>query len=152
MYILPLPCFWFNCFCSYEISYCNFSFRFDLFSFSTSLLCSIYQYASPPLQLYLDSETKKSSEISFHLTARKSFFDSKNAMSSIKLDFLGLWKSPSKTAGSLRFTVIRKYSQQLINNADKQGASKSREHITFISGRFSAFLLRNRMPFLRVDI
>ena len=40
---------------------------------------------------------------------------------------------------SLSFTLIRKYSQQLIINADKQGASKSREHITFISGRFSAF-------------
>ena len=50
------------------------------------------------------------------------------------------------------FTVIRKYLQQLINNADKQGASKSREHITSISGRLSAFLLRNRTPFLRVDI
>jgi len=37
------------------------------------------------------------------------------------------------------FTLIRKYLQQLIINADKQGASKSREHITFISGRFSAF-------------
>ena len=52
----------------------------------------------------------------------------------------------------LSFTLIRKYSQQLIINADKQGASKSREYITFISGRFSAFLLRNRTPFLRADI
>ena len=50
------------------------------------------------------------------------------------------------------FTLIRKYSQQLIINADKQGANKSREHITSISGRLSAFLLRNRTPFLRVDI
>lgn len=40
---------------------------------------------------------------------------------------------------SISFTLIRKYSQQLISNADKQGASKSREHITFISGWFSAF-------------
>ena len=39
---------------------------------------------------------------------------------------------------SLSFTVIRKYLQQLIINADKQGANKSRKHITFISGRFSA--------------
>ena len=39
----------------------------------------------------------------------------------------------------LSFTVIRKYSQQLIINADKQDANKNREHITFISGRFSAF-------------
>ena len=52
----------------------------------------------------------------------------------------------------LSFTLIRKYSQQLIINADKQGANKSREHITSISGRLSAFLLRNRTPFLRVDI
>ena len=58
----------------------------------------------------------------------------------------------SKSPENLSFTVIRKYLQQLIINADKQGASKSREHITFISGRFSAFLLRNRTPFLRADI
>ena len=45
----------------------------------------------------------------------------------------------AKDALNLSFTLIRKYSQQLISNADKQGASKSREHITFISGRFSAF-------------
>ncbi len=51
-----------------------------------------------------------------------------------------------------RLIVIRKYSQQLINNADRQGANKSREYITFFSGRFSAFLLRNRTPFLRADI
>ena len=53
---------------------------------------------------------------------------------------------------TVSFTLIRKYSQQLIINADKQGANKGREHITFISGRFSAFLLRNRTPFLRADI
>ena len=40
---------------------------------------------------------------------------------------------------NISFTLIRKYLQQLIINADKQGANKSREHITFISGRFSAF-------------
>ena len=57
-----------------------------------------------------------------------------------------------KNAGSLGFTLMRKYSQQLIINADKQGASKSREHITSISGRFSAFLLCNKMLFLRADI
>ncbi|NBI79079.1 hypothetical protein D3Z39_09375 [Anaerotruncus colihominis] len=45
----------------------------------------------------------------------------------------------AKTQESFSFTLIRKYLQQLIINADKQGASKSREHITFISGRFSAF-------------
>ena len=45
----------------------------------------------------------------------------------------------SKSPENLSFTLIRKYLQQLIINADKQGASKSREHITFISGRFSAF-------------
>ena len=57
-----------------------------------------------------------------------------------------------KDAVTLSFTVIRKYLQQLIINADKQGASKSREYITFISGRFSAFLLRNKTPFLRTDM
>jgi hypothetical protein len=57
-----------------------------------------------------------------------------------------------KSPQSLSFMVIRKYSQQLIINADRQGASKSREYITFISGLFSAFLLRNRTPFLRADI
>ena len=57
-----------------------------------------------------------------------------------------------ETSPGLSFTLIRKYSQQLIINADKQGANKSREHITSISGRLSAFLLRNRTPFLRVDI
>lgn len=36
------------------------------------------------------------------------------------------------------FTLIRKYSQQLITNADRQGAN--RELITFNSGRLSAFL------------
>ncbi len=46
-----------------------------------------------------------------------------------------------KVPRSLDFTVIRKYLQQLIINADKQSANKSREYITFISGRFSAFLL-----------
>ena len=61
-------------------------------------------------------------------------------------------KSSQKGAESISFTLIRKYSQQLIINADKQGANKSREHIAFISGRFSAFLLRNRKPFLRADI
>lgn len=39
----------------------------------------------------------------------------------------------------LSFTLIRKYLKQLIINADKQSANKSGEHITFISGRFSAF-------------
>ena len=58
----------------------------------------------------------------------------------------------AKLAVVVSFTVIRKYLQQLIINADKQSASKSREHITFISGRFSASLLRNRKPFLRADI
>jgi len=57
-----------------------------------------------------------------------------------------------KKPRTLSFTVIRKYLQQLIINADKQGASKSREYITFISGRFSAFLLRNKTPFLRTDM
>ena len=57
-----------------------------------------------------------------------------------------------KSPENFSFTLIRKYLQQLIINADKQGANKSREHITFISGRFSAFLLRNRTPFLRADI
>ena len=60
--------------------------------------------------------------------------------------------SDRKKEGNISFTLIRKYLQQLIINADKQGASKSREHITFISGRFSAFLLRNRTLFLRVGI
>jgi len=49
---------------------------------------------------------------------------------------------------TISFTVIRKYSQQFIINADRQSASKSREHITFLSGWFSAFLLRNGTPFL----
>ena len=62
------------------------------------------------------------------------------------------YQNCSKSPENLSFTLIRKYSQQLIINADKQGANKSREHIAFISGRFSAFLLRNRKPFLRADI
>ena len=49
---------------------------------------------------------------------------------------------------NISFTLIRKYSQQLIINADKQGASKSREQITFISGRFSAFLLNTYYSYL----
>ena len=48
-------------------------------------------------------------------------------------------KSTIENQQTPSFTLIRKYLQQLIINADKQGASKSREHITFISGRFSAF-------------
>ncbi len=62
------------------------------------------------------------------------------------------WSGTGNTATGVSFTVIRKYLQQLIINADKQGASKSREYITFISGRFSAFLLRNKTPFLRTDM
>lgn len=42
--------------------------------------------------------------------------------------------------------------KQLTINADKQGASMSREHVTFICGRFSAFLSYSRKPFLRTDI
>ena len=67
-------------------------------------------------------------------------------------DTLEQLDADTETLQSISFTLIRKYLQQLIINADKQGASKSREHITFISGRFSAFLLRNRTPFLRADI
>lgn len=37
-----------------------------------------------------------------------------------------------KSPEDISFTVIRKYLQQLIINADKQGANKSREHSTFI--------------------
>lgn len=33
-----------------------------------------------------------------------------------------------------------------------QGANKSREHITFISGRFPAFLLCNKTPFFRAGV
>lgn len=43
-----------------------------------------------------------------------------------------------KIRDSIDFAVIRKYSQQFITNADRQGAS--RELITFTSGRLSAFL------------
>ena len=39
---------------------------------------------------------------------------------------------------TLSFTLIRKYSQQLSTNADRQGAN--RELITFNSGRLSVFL------------
>lgn len=41
---------------------------------------------------------------------------------------------------NLSFTLIRKYSQQLIINADRQGANRNRELITFNSGRLSGFL------------
>ena len=41
-------------------------------------------------------------------------------------------------ARNLSFTLIRKYSQQLITNADRQGAN--RELITFNSGWLSVFL------------
>ena len=51
-----------------------------------------------------------------YLTARKSFFNSKNTMSSIKLDFLGLKKSPLKTAGSLDFTGFASMSSILITH------------------------------------
>ena len=51
-----------------------------------------------------------------YLTASKSFSDSKNAMSSIKLDFLVLWKSPSKTAESLDFTGFAAMSSILITH------------------------------------
>lgn len=40
-----------------------------------------------------------------------------------------------------RFTVIRKYLQQLITNADRQVASKNRELITFKSSRLSVLFL-----------
>ena len=46
-----------------------------------------YTFRNPCLSIF---RNEKSSEIFFHLTASKSFFNSKNAMSSIKLDFLGL--------------------------------------------------------------
>ena len=72
----------------------------------------------------------------------------KTCHSQFPISLLDMKKVPQ----SLSFTVIRKYLQQLIINADKQGASKSREYITFISGRFSAFLLRNKTPFLRTDM
>lgn len=45
-----------------------------------------------------------------------------------------------KNRKEVSFTLIRKYSQQLITNADRQGANRNRELITFGSGRLSAFL------------
>ena len=59
----------------------------------------------------------------------------------LRSSFNTLFISNSKTWEALGFTVIRKYSQQFINNAGKQDANKSRAHITFISGRFSVFPL-----------
>ena len=50
----------------------------------------------------------------------------------------GCKKVSKKIAEVVKFTVIRKYFQQFITNADRQGAS--RELITFRSGRLSAFL------------
>ena len=60
-----------------------------------------------------------------------------------------------KSKESLDFTVIRKYSQQFITNADRQGANGSRELITFkVVGSllFCLCLLRNRTPFLEVEV
>ena len=45
-----------------------------------------------------------------------------------------------KALKTVSFTLIRKYSQQLITNADRQGANRNRELITFNSGRLSVFL------------
>ena len=51
---------------------------------------------------------------------------------------LAVGHRPAKIIKTLSFTLIRKYSQQLITNADRQGAN--RELITFNSGRLSVFL------------
>ncbi len=50
------------------------------------------------------------------------------------------------------FTVIRKYRNELISNADKQRAYSSREHITFMSGWFSAFLSREIVDEKEIEI
>ena len=49
-------------------------------------------------------------------------------------------KSVKKIRELISFMLIRKYSQQLITNADRQGANRNRELITFNSGRLSVFL------------
>lgn len=67
------------------------------------------------------SETKKGSEIFSISLPQNRFFDSKNAMSSIKLDFLGLWKPPSKTAESLDFTGFVAMSSILITHPMTMG-------------------------------
>ena len=68
--------------------------------------------------------------------------------------YQNLIRTRRRSPESLSFTPIRKYSQQLITNADRQGANRNRELITFNSGQLSVSvctLLRDRTSFLRVE-
>ena len=82
----------------------------------------------PPLQLYLSSETKKGSEIFFISLPQNRFLTPKTLLSSIKLDFLGLQKSPSKTARSLDFAGFAAMSSILITHPSCYKHSERRHH------------------------
>ena len=65
---------------------------------------------------FVDFQKRKKAARFIYLAARKEFFNSENAMSSIKLEFGGIWKAPSKTAESLDFTGFAAMSSILITH------------------------------------